>query len=267
MIVLQDVWKSFDGGRTYAVKGVTLKVNKGETLVLLGSSGSGKTTVLKMINRLIEPTKGTIEIDGRNVQDLDPIALRRSIGYVFQGIGLFPHLTVAENVSIVLRVLGRPKSERRRRAEELLALVGLEPKIFADRYPDELSGGQQQRVGVARALAADPDYLLMDEPFGALDAVTRDILQQELLRLKEQLRKTIVFVTHDIFEAFLLADRIAVMHQGRIEQVGTKEQLLHQPATDFVRELLAKPLKHLASFHGPALHPSGMEQSGERGNG
>lgn len=252
MIVLRDVWKSFDGGKTFAVKGVSLEVAKGETLVLLGSSGSGKTTTLKMINRLIEPTKGTIEIDGRNVMDIDPVELRRSIGYVFQGIGLFPHLTVAENVSIVLRLLGRPKREQRKRAEELLALVGLDPKEFADRYPDELSGGQQQRVGVARALAADPDYLLMDEPFGALDAVTRDILQQELLRLKEQLRKTIVFVTHDIFEAFLLADRIAVMHRGCIEQVGTKEELVKQPATEFVRQLLEQPVKHLAMFSAVA---------------
>lgn len=262
MIALRDVWKSYDGGKTYAVKGVTLEVAKGETLVLLGSSGSGKTTVLKMINRLTEPTKGVIEIDGRNVMEFNPVELRRCIGYVFQGIGLFPHLTVAENVSIVLKLLGRPKSERRKRAEELLALVGLEPKIFADRYPDELSGGQQQRVGVARALAADPEYLLMDEPFGALDAVTRDVLQQELLRLKEQLRKTIVFVTHDIFEAFLLADRIAVMHEGCIEQIGTKEQLQRQPATDFVRELLAKPLKHLASFRELSLHSERIE--GER---
>lgn len=262
VIALCDVWKSYDGGKTYAVKGVTLEVAKGETLVLLGSSGSGKTTVLKMINRLTEPTKGVIEIDGRNVMEFNPVELRRCIGYVFQGIGLFPHLTVAENVSIVLKLLGRPKSERRKRAEELLALVGLEPKIFADRYPDELSGGQQQRVGVARALAADPEYLLMDEPFGALDAVTRDVLQQELLRLKEQLRKTIVFVTHDIFEAFLLADRIAVMHEGCIEQIGTKEQLQRQPATDFVRELLAKPLKHLASFRELSLHSERIE--GER---
>lgn len=248
MIVLRDVWKSFDGGKTFAVKGVSLEVAKGETLVLLGSSGSGKTTTLKMINRLIEPTKGVIEIDGCNVMDIDPVELRRSIGYVFQGIGLFPHLTVAENVSIVLRLLGRPKREQRKRAEELLALVGLDPKEFADRFPDELSGGQQQRVGVARALAADPDYLLMDEPFGALDAVTRDVLQQELLRLKGQLRKTIVFVTHDIFEAFLLADRIAVMHNGRIEQVGTKEELIKRPSTDFVRQLFEQPVKHLAMF-------------------
>ncbi len=246
MIVLKDVWKSFNGGQTFVVRGVSLEVAKGETLVLLGSSGCGKTTTLKMINRLIEPTKGSIEIDGRNVTGIDPVELRRSIGYVFQGIGLFPHLTVAENVSIVLRLLGRPKHERLQRAKELLALVGLEPTVFADRYPDELSGGQQQRVGVARALAADPEYLLMDEPFGALDTVTRDILQQELMRLKAQLRKTIVFVTHDLFEAFLLADRIAVMHDGRIEQVGTKEELMKRPATPFVRQLLEKPIKHLA---------------------
>jgi len=253
MIVLRDVWKSFDGGQTFVVKGVSLEVAKGETLVLLGSSGSGKTTTLKMINRLIEPTRGTIEVDGRNVREIDPIELRRSIGYVFQGIGLFPHMTVAENVSIPLRLLGRPKNERRKRAEELLALVGLDPKVFADRYPDELSGGQQQRVGVARALAADPEYLLMDEPFGALDAVTRDALQQELLRLKEKLRKTIVFVTHDIFEAFLLADRIAVMHEGRVEQVGTREELMRKPATEFVRSLLEKPAKHLALFNAGSV--------------
>jgi len=253
MIVLRDVWKSFDGGKTFVVKGVSLEVAKGETLVLLGSSGSGKTTTLKMINRLIEPTRGTIEVDGRNVKEIDPIELRRSIGYVFQGIGLFPHMTVAENVSIPLRLLGRPKNERRKRAEELLALVGLDPKVFADRYPDELSGGQQQRVGVARALAADPEYLLMDEPFGALDAVTRDALQQELLRLKEKLRKTIVFVTHDIFEAFLLADRIAVMHEGRVEQVGTREELMRKPATEFVRSLLEKPVKHLALFNAGSV--------------
>jgi osmoprotectant transport system ATP-binding protein len=203
-----------------------------------------------MINRLIEPSDGTILLAGKDVRRQDTIALRRSIGYVFQGIGLFPHMTVQENVSVVLRLQGRPQKERKDRARELLELVGLRPRDFEDRYPAELSGGQQQRVGVARALAADPGCLLMDEPFGALDAITRDGLQQELLRLKARLLKTIVFVTHDIFEALRLADRIAVMHTGRLEQVGPPEEILRTPATDFVRELFEKPAQQLAAFRG-----------------
>jgi osmoprotectant transport system ATP-binding protein len=214
----------------------------------LGGSGSGKTTTLKMINRLIEPTSGAIEVDGQNVLAQDPVELRRSIGYVFQGIGLFPHMTVGENVSIVLRLLGRDKQEQRSRAEALLSLVELDPKEYLERFPADLSGGQQQRVGVARALAADPAYLLMDEPFGALDALTRDTLQQEVLRLKERLGKTIVFVTHDIFEALTLADRIAVMHEGQLEQVGPKEEILAEPATEFVKGLFQKPANHLQAF-------------------
>ncbi|MGB2937095.1 MAG: ATP-binding cassette domain-containing protein [Phycisphaerae bacterium] len=248
MIVLSDVSKSYDGGKTFAVQGVSLQVAEGETLVLLGSSGCGKTTTLKMINRLIEPTGGTIEIDGTNVLDRDPIELRRSIGYVFQGIGLFPHMTVRQNVEIVPRLLGWPVERRRRRAWELVELVGLDPDFFADRYPDELSGGQQQRVGVARALAADPAYLLMDEPFGAVDAITRDALQQELLSLKSRLGKTIVFVTHDIFEALTLANRIAVLHDGRLEQVGTKKEVLTRPVSPFVQDLFSKPAEQLSAF-------------------
>ncbi|HUS45483.1 MAG TPA: ATP-binding cassette domain-containing protein [Phycisphaerae bacterium] len=248
MIVLSDVSKSYDGGKTFAVQGVSLQVAEGETLVLLGSSGCGKTTTLKMINRLIEPTGGTIEIDGTNVLDRDPIELRRSIGYVFQGIGLFPHMTVRQNVEIVPRLLGWPVERRRRRAWELVELVGLDPDFFADHYPDELSGGQQQRVGVARALAADPAYLLMDEPFGAVDAITRDTLQQELLSLKSRLGKTIVFVTHDIFEALTLANRIAVLHDGRLEQVGTKKEVLTRPASPFVQDLFSKPAEQLSAF-------------------
>ena len=248
MIVLRNLSKSFDGGATYAVRDVSLEVSEGETMVLLGSSGSGKTTTLKMINRLIEPTSGSIEVDGRDVLQQDPVELRRSIGYVFQGIGLFPHMTVEENVSIVLRLTGRPKEERRTRARELLELVTLEPDEFAERYPLELSGGQQQRIGVARGLAADPNYMLMDEPFGALDALTRDTLQQEILRLNEKLDKTIVFVTHDIFEALTLADRIAVMHEGNLEQVGTRAEILNRPATAFVKELFEKPAQQLSAF-------------------
>jgi osmoprotectant transport system ATP-binding protein len=248
MLRLVDVSKSFDGGRTYAVHRISLEIPPGETLVLLGSSGCGKTTTLKMINRLVEPSGGHVEINGRSIQEIDAVQLRRSIGYVFQGIGLFPHMTVEENIAIVLRLLGAPRTERCERARELLALVELDADRYAPRFPRELSGGEQQRVGVARALAADPATLLMDEPFGALDALTRDTLQQEMLRLKERLHKTIVFVTHDIFEALTLADRIAVMHRGRLEQVGTKEEILGAPATVFVRKLFEKPARQLAAF-------------------
>ncbi|MBU0986715.1 MAG: ATP-binding cassette domain-containing protein [Proteobacteria bacterium] len=239
MIRLTNVSKTFDGGQTYAVKDLSFQVPKGETLILLGSSGCGKTTTLKMINRLIEPTHGTVEVDGKDVMSRNPVKLRRQIGYVFQGIGLFPHMTVEQNVEIVPRLLGWSSRSRRERMQELLNLVGLPAESFAQRFPDELSGGQQQRIGVARALAADPDYLLMDEPFGALDALTRGVLQQELLTLKKQLKKTIVFVTHDLHEALLLGDRIAILHEGHLEQIGTPKDILDAPATQFVRDLFA----------------------------
>lgn len=248
MIRLSDVSKVFSGQPRPAVHDLCLDVPEGETLVLLGSSGCGKTTTLKMINRLIEPTSGTIEVDGQNVLEHDLLTLRRSIGYVFQGIGLFPHMTIEENVVVVPRLLGWPRARRRERARELLALVHLDPDTDGQRYPAQLSGGQQQRVGVARALAADPKYLLMDEPFGALDAITREALQQEVLDLKRQLGKTIVFVTHDLFEALALADRIAVMHEGRLEQAGTAAEIMRQPATPFVAELFGRPARQLAAF-------------------
>ena len=250
MIRLTNVSKSFDKGNSYAVKDLSLQVEQGETLVLLGSSGCGKTTTLKMINRLMEPNAGTIEVGGEDITKQDPIELRRRIGYVFQGIGLFPHMTVEQNVELVPRILGWSIKRRKERAHELLQLVGLPPEEFASRFPDELSGGQQQRVGVARALATDPAYLLMDEPFGALDALSREALQQELLALKEQLKKIIVFVTHDIFEALLLGDRIAILHQGKLEQIGTEKEILSAPATPFVRDLFAKPARQLANFQG-----------------
>jgi len=248
MISIEGVSKSFDGGASFAVRDVSFEVQEGETVVLLGSSGCGKTTTLRMINRLIEPTGGRILVDGRDVAERDAVDLRRSIGYVFQGIGLFPHLGVRANVETVPRLLGWPRPRRRRRAEELLAMVGLPPAEFAMRLPAELSGGQKQRVGVARALAADPAYLLMDEPFGALDAVTRDSLQDEFLRLKERLPRTTVFVTHDIFEALRLADRIAVLDAGKLEQIGPPAEVVAHPASAFVRELFAKPARQLEAY-------------------
>lgn len=248
MIQLREVSKSFDGGYSYAVKDLSLDVAEGETVVLLGSSGCGKTTTLKMINRLIEPTSGLISVGGQDVTSQEPVLLRRKIGYVFQEIGLFPHMTIEQNIGIVPKLLGWDKNRRRLRACELLELMGLDPGVFANRYPDELSGGQQQRVGVARALSANPNYLLMDEPFGALDALTRDTLQQELLSLKERLKKTIIFVTHDIFEAITLGDRIAILHEGKLEQIGTKDEVYNHPASQFVAELFSKPAKQLAVF-------------------
>ena len=248
MIRLEKVSKSFDGGRSYAVMELSLRVKTGETLVLLGSSGCGKTTTLKMINRLIEPTDGRIEVGGEDIMKLDPVTLRRRIGYVFQGIGLFPHMTVEQNVGLVPRLSGESVHKRKATVQKLLEMVGLPANTFADRFPEELSGGQQQRVGVARALAADPEYLLMDEPFGALDAMNRELLQQELLNLKKKLEKTIVFVTHDIFEALLLGDRVAILHQGKLEQIGPKKDILSAPATPFVKNLLSKPVRQLADF-------------------
>jgi len=253
MIIIDRVSKTFDGGRSFAVADLSLEIRQGETLVLLGSSGCGKTTTLKMINGLVEPTRGGIQVNGCRVEKRSLLSVRRSIGYVFQGIGLFPHLTVRQNVEMVPRLLGWAKERRAARARTVLELVGLEPRKFADRFPRQLSGGQQQRVGIARALAADPQYMLMDEPFGALDPLSRETLQQEVLRLKQSLRKTIVFVTHDIFEALTLADRIAVMHGGHLEQVGTAEELLTKPATAFVADLFhragqqCKLLRRLAS--------------------
>ncbi len=248
MIQLTHISKSFDSGRSYAVMDLSFQVNEGETLVLLGSSGCGKTTTLKMINRLVEPTEGFITVNGKDIMEQEPVDLRRRIGYVFQGIGLLPHMTIGQNVEIVPRLLGWPSKKRQERMQELLELVGLPAEDYAERFPEELSGGQQQRVGVARALAADPAYLLMDEPFGALDALTREILQQELLNLKKQLKKTIIFVTHDIFEALFLGDRIVILHGGRLQQIGTKKEILGAPATEFVRNLFARPAKQLADF-------------------
>ncbi|RJO74814.1 ATP-binding cassette domain-containing protein [Nocardia panacis] len=238
-IQLDNVTKRYPGQPDPAVDAVTLTIAAGEIVVLVGPSGCGKTTTLRMINRLIEPTSGVLTIDGRAVTGLDPNELRRGIGYSIQQGGLFPHMTVARNVATVPELLGWRRSRTAARVEEMLTLVGLDPAVFGDRYPRQLSGGQQQRVGVARALAADPPVLLMDEPFGAVDAITRGQLQSELLRLQSELGKTIVFVTHDIGEAIRLGDRIAVLgDRSRILQYDTPSAILAAPADDAVAGLL-----------------------------
>lgn len=247
MVTFDQVSKSYNG-ISPVIDNISFEVLKGEILVLLGSSGCGKSTTLKMINRLIDPTTGTIYLNGKDIQKQDPIKLRRSIGYVFQGIGLFPHMSVQENVSVVPRMLGWTNHQINAKCQELLELVLLPPEFYAQRFPDELSGGQQQRVAVARALASDPDFLLMDEPFGALDAISRDSLQQEFLDLKQRLAKTVVFVTHDIVEALTLGDRIAILHEGRLEQIATGKEILQQPATPFVRDLFTKSINRLQAF-------------------
>ncbi|MDM7921512.1 MAG: ATP-binding cassette domain-containing protein [Pyrinomonadaceae bacterium] len=215
---------SYEAGGTKILNGLDLSIGKGEVVVLLGESGCGKTTTLKMINRMIEPTAGTIEVFSRNTLDQDSIELRRRIGYVMQEGGLFPHMTVAENVAIVPTLAGWDSGRKRERAEELLSLVGLEPAKFAGRLPHELSGGQRQRVGVARALAAEPELILLDEPFGALDALTRTRLQREFAELTKDLGMTAVFVTHDLHEAMLLGSRIALMDHGQIVFLGSPEE-------------------------------------------
>jgi osmoprotectant transport system ATP-binding protein len=237
LITFAGVTKRY--GDKIAVDNLDLTVQSGEAVMLVGPSGCGKTTTLKMINRLIEPTSGVIAIDGVETATRDVIELRRSIGYVIQQVGLFPHLNVSDNVATVMRLVGWDKAKIRARVTELLELVGLPPTEFAHRLPGELSGGQQQRVGVARALAIDPLMLLMDEPFGAIDPITRDRLQDELLRLQRVVRKTIVFVTHDIDEAIKLGDRIALFSQGgRLAQFSTPAELLARPASPYVEEFL-----------------------------
>jgi len=255
MISLERVSKSFDGGDTRAVDDISLEVPGNSLTVLLGESGCGKTTTLKMINRLIEPDSGTIRVGGADVTGRNPQELRRNIGYVFQGIGLFPHLTIAANVSLVPELLGWSPGDIRTRSAEVLELVGLPPADFGPRYPAELSGGQQQRVGVARALAAKPDVLLMDEPFGALDPLTRAQLQGELVRLKDLLDLTVVMVTHDMTEALVLADQIAVMRDGRLLATGTPAELMRNPSHAYVTELLATPKRQADAIERIAGSP------------
>ncbi len=213
-------------GTAELVRDLSFSVSEGETLVLLGRSGSGKTTTLKMVNRLISATSGSVQVEGRNVTDWDPIGLRRRIGYVIQEVGLFPHFTIRRNVGLVPSLLNWEISRIDDRYREVMKLVDLDPKNFAERYPSQLSGGQRQRIGVARALAADPPLLLMDEPFGALDPLTRSDLQAEFRSLQQTLRKTVVFVTHDVAEAFLLGDRVGVMESGTLIELGTRDEMM-----------------------------------------
>ncbi|WP_373770687.1 ABC transporter ATP-binding protein [Weissella soli] len=234
MIEFEGVTKQYE--QSLALDGLTLTIPDNGLFVLVGPSGSGKTTTVKMINRLIEPTSGTIKIDGQPINQMDLQTLRLNIGYVLQNIALFPHLTIEENITIQLEVLKWTKADRQKRARELLEMVHLDPDQYASRYPSELSGGQQQRIGIIRALATSPKVILMHEPFSALDPVTRTQLQDLVLSLQKQLHNTIVFVTHDMKEALRLGDEIAVMRQGSIQQVGTAKAIFNQPKNEFVRE-------------------------------
>ncbi|MEU3311070.1 ATP-binding cassette domain-containing protein [Streptomyces sp. NPDC006687] len=247
MIRFEHVTKRYPEGTT-AVEDLSFEVAEGELVTLVGPSGCGKTTTMKMVNRLIEPTSGRILLDGEDVSAADPVELRRRIGYVIQQVGLFPHKTVLENTATVPQLTGTPKAKARARAAELLELVGLDPAVFGGRYPEQLSGGQRQRVGVARALAADPPVLLMDEPFGAVDPVVRERLQNEFLTLQRTVRKTILLVTHDLEEAVRLGDRIAVYGEGTIEQFARPAEVLAAPATDYVASFVGadRGLRRLA---------------------
>jgi len=237
LIKLKNLVKSYDG-EINVVDGLDMEIKEGELVVLIGKSGCGKSTTLRMINRLIEMTDGDISIDGKSIKDRDAIKLRREIGYVIQKVGLMPHMTVGKNIELIPELEGWDPKKRKERAKELLQLVDLPPTQFYNRYPSELSGGQQQRVGVARALALNPEIILMDEPFSALDPITRDQLQQEILKLQDELHKTIVFVTHDMDEALKIADRIAVLKDGVIIQYDSPEEILKNPANEYVREFV-----------------------------
>lgn len=266
MITLEHLSKVYGTSvSSAAVDDVSMTVGTGEICVLIGPSGCGKTTTMRMVNRLVTPTSGRVLIDGRDTTDIDTVELRRGIGYVIQQVGLFPNMTVGENIAVVPRLLGWPQGRMRARAAELLDMVGLDAGQFLGRFPNQLSGGQQQRVGVARALAADPPVLLMDEPFGAIDPINRAAIQDQFLAMQQKLKKTVLLVSHDIDEAVKMADRIAIFRAGRLEQVGTPEEVLTAPANDFVAGFIGpdRTLKRLrrrrvAEVHVPLVYSLGQ---------
>ena len=238
VIQYENVCKKFAGSSKYAVDHVSAEIESGEFITILGSSGCGKTTLLKLTNRLYDPDDGKIIVEGVDIKTVDPVDLRRRLGYVIQQVGLFPHMTIKENITVIPSLMKWDKRRMDERADELLKLVGLEPAEFRDRYPHQLSGGQQQRIGLARALVLDPDIMLLDEPFGAIDAITRLNLQNELLRIQGSLGKTILFVTHDINEAFKMGNRVMVMNEGRLLQFDTPREIVQHPADAFVKSLI-----------------------------
>ncbi len=246
VIEFSNVSKSYGAGNV--LEQFNLSIPAGKIVTLIGPSGCGKTTLLKMINRLVEVDSGSVYVEGQDISTLDPVKLRRDIGYVIQQIGLFPHMTIEENITIVPRLKNGRKQEQKKRSDELLRMVGLEPDQFRRRYPHELSGGQQQRIGVARALAADPSIILMDEPFSALDPISRVQLQNELIHLNKKVKKTIVFVTHDIDEALKIADEIVLLKEGKVVQASTPEELLNRPANDYVKEFVGSERYHKLSY-------------------
>ncbi|KMT22928.1 ABC transporter ATP-binding protein [Clostridium cylindrosporum] len=261
MIRLENITKTYED--TLAVNDVSLKINKGEISVLLGSSGCGKSTIIRMINRLITPSKGNIYIDNKNINDYDIVALRRSIGYVVQSVGLFPHMTVYENIAVTPKLLKWSKSKINNRVNELLELVGLEPETFKKKKPRELSGGEAQRVGVARALAGDPPILLMDEPFGAVDPLNRKRLQIEFLKIQQSLKKTVIFVTHDVEEAIILGNKIAVLSDGKVQNYDDPVNLIMKNKNEFVEDFLGSEysLKLLLKYKVSDVLKSKVEYS------
>ncbi|MFV0401141.1 MAG: ABC transporter ATP-binding protein [Oscillospiraceae bacterium] len=242
-IEFRDVVKHFPGTGSNAVDHVSLEIPAGELITILGTSGCGKTTLLKLVNRLYDPDEGQVLINGENIAGIDPVKLRRTIGYVIQDVGLFPHMKVKANIATVPKILGWDKARIKKRVDELLTAVNLDPDEFRNRYPAQLSGGQRQRVGLARAMAVDPGIMLLDEPFGAIDSINRGMLQEELLRIHGEHRRTYLFVTHDIDEAFRLGSRVLIMDGGRVQQFDTPEAILANPANDFVRTLLSPALE------------------------